>query len=443
MLGLAAIASIGFVLWALVRYHAPRSRQAFVVGGSAGDVPSTDVAATEIVSATDQGVLINMAAITALGGLVNHTNRDVGHTPTQSFYANINDCISVGLRDFTLHFTGIAAQVPAVQPVLRLDARRAGYLVASAAAHAAVFLVASTIGSDAVTGGDDSDCAQCEPVRTLAVTQAAFEHPPEAVTEKQDGEANQSSMALAPSLSQQHLGTDGGDPAKKTSGAHGDSTNREEAVKTASSAGMLALITEDRLAGLIGNQAVMQGLGDAGLFQGLNGEGGPGGTFGTQFGGGRGMYGGAGEGIKVSGYAKSGIGDRVDFGYCTEVDCKGGLGRRHKAAVPTVTSSAPTIIGDYDRAMIRRYIKLQADKIQNCYERTLLAHPDLNGTIEAVFAINTKTGAVMTSNATGVHPEVSACVAAVIGNVQFPSRGAGTDEIVTVRYPFALRVAAK
>ena len=91
-----------------------------------------------------------------------------------------------------------------------------------------------------------------------------------------------------------------------------------------------------------------------------------------------------------------------------------------------------------DKAIIRRYVKRNIDKIRYCYERELLSNPDLRGQVMVHFAIG-RTGAVMAASASGVSPKVAACVGHAIESIQFPPpRGGG---IVQVNYPFNFRPA--
>ena len=104
--------------------------------------------------------------------------------------------------------------------------------------------------------------------------------------------------------------------------------------------------------------------------------------------------------------------------------------------VPTVSIGQPNVAGDLDKAIIRRYIKRNIQKIQYCYEKQLLASPGLQGTVLATFSI-TPTGSVRDAKGTGVHPSVSSCVASVIDRIEFPKPKDGG--LVRVNYPFTFR----
>ena len=96
----------------------------------------------------------------------------------------------------------------------------------------------------------------------------------------------------------------------------------------------------------------------------------------------------------------------------------------------------PTVVGDLDKAIIRRYIKRNIAKISYCYEKALLASPDIVGVINVQFFI-APTGKVTTANASGVSTEVASCVAGVIRSIEFPTPKGGGG--VQVNYPFTFR----
>jgi FHA domain-containing protein len=119
----------------------------------------------------------------------------------------------------------------------------------------------------------------------------------------------------------------------------------------------------------------------------------------------------------------------------------GGFGpgtRRHEGGVPRPIVGQPTGVGDLDRATIRRYIKRNIEKISYCYEKELLAHPSIEGTVTVAFFI-TPTGAVKGSSASGFDATVGSCVAEVIANIEFPKPNGGGG--VQVNYPFTFHAA--
>ena len=107
------------------------------------------------------------------------------------------------------------------------------------------------------------------------------------------------------------------------------------------------------------------------------------------------------------------------------------------AAVPTVSIGQPNAQGDLDKAIIRRYIKRNLQKIQYCYEKELLGKPNLSGTVMTNFLISPQ-GTVTQSTGNGVDPVVASCVAEVIRSIEFPKPKGGGN--VQVNYPFIFRL---
>ncbi|MEJ7601995.1 MAG: AgmX/PglI C-terminal domain-containing protein [Kofleriaceae bacterium] len=105
--------------------------------------------------------------------------------------------------------------------------------------------------------------------------------------------------------------------------------------------------------------------------------------------------------------------------------------------VPEVRLASAVVQGDLDKSVIRRYLKRQFAKIRYCYERTLLAHPTLEGTMVTRFTI-APSGLVGSVTAEGLgDTEVASCVASVITAIEFPRVPDGGD--VQVHYPFTFR----
>jgi hypothetical protein len=109
-----------------------------------------------------------------------------------------------------------------------------------------------------------------------------------------------------------------------------------------------------------------------------------------------------------------------------------------KSAVPMTSVGQPNANGDLDKAIIRRYVKRDLNKIQYCYEKMLLAKPGLKGTVTVQFFI-APTGKVESAKATGVDDAVSSCVAEAIKAIEFPKPKGGGG--VQVNYPFTFRPA--
>ncbi len=103
---------------------------------------------------------------------------------------------------------------------------------------------------------------------------------------------------------------------------------------------------------------------------------------------------------------------------------------------PQVRIGQPQTVGDLDKAIIRRYIKRNIQKITSCYEKRLLVVASLQGTVQTEFVISPQ-GLVVSSKAVGLDAEVASCVAAVIKQIEFPKPSGGG--IVKVNYPFMFR----
>ncbi len=109
-----------------------------------------------------------------------------------------------------------------------------------------------------------------------------------------------------------------------------------------------------------------------------------------------------------------------------------------RIGVPNVAMGQPNAQGDLDKAIIRRYVKRNLQKIQYCYEKQLLVDAKLQGTVMVQFFI-TPDGNVATANASGVNRTVASCVADVIKAIEFPKPKGGGG--VQVNYPFNFRPA--
>ncbi len=149
-----------------------------------------------------------------------------------------------------------------------------------------------------------------------------------------------------------------------------------------------------------------------------------------------GSFGGCGQGWGTIGTGRYGtIGHGSGTGY--GISCGGGGMRGRRATVPVVTIGLPTVTGDLDKAIIRRYIKRNMMKLTYCYEKQLLAKPKLQGTVRVEFVIGGN-GLVTSSSAKGtVDRDVETCMADVIKGIEFPRPKNGKD--VKASYPFTAK----
>ncbi|MFT3696691.1 MAG: AgmX/PglI C-terminal domain-containing protein [Kofleriaceae bacterium] len=131
------------------------------------------------------------------------------------------------------------------------------------------------------------------------------------------------------------------------------------------------------------------------------------------------------------GWSKIGTGKGKSEGVGTGKG-KGGLMRHDN---PTTSIGQPTVTGGLDKAIIRRYVKRNIQKILSCYETELDKRPKLAGQITAEFRIGVD-GLVSASKASGFDKTVATCVAGVIKTIEFPKPQGGAVE---VKYPFTFK----
>ena len=216
--------------------------------------------------------------------------------------------------------------------------------------------------------------------------------------------------------------------------AYGGATYAE-----AHSAGLLgstALQQGGSFASLTGTGDISSGFDDSNIYGGLLGDDDSTGTGSKGLGAGSGV-GGGGTGwgtIGTGRYGTIGTGSGTGSGY----NGRGGM-RGRTDDLPTVSIGQPNASGgDLDKAIIRRYIKRNHQKIQYCYEKELLARPSLAGTARVRFIIGTDG---LVSKARGEDlPPVDACVAKVIEAIEFPKPKSGGAVIVS--YPFVFRTGS-
>ena len=219
---------------------------------------------------------------------------------------------------------------------------------------------------------------------------------------------------------------------------------RQQAIEQARNAGILgntAIVNGGAFASLTGTGDISSGFDDSNIYGGLLGN--EAGEMNGGFGYGRSGFGPGGGGtgwgtIGTGRYGTIGHGSGTGSGYGVGGG-RGGM-RGRTAAVPTVSIGQPNANGDLDKAIIRRYIKRNIQKITYCYEKQLLAKPGLAGTVQTQFFI-TPNGNVAQSSGSGVDPEVANCVADVIHGIEFPKPKGGGG--VQVNYPFTFRPAGQ
>ncbi|HEX4450933.1 MAG TPA: AgmX/PglI C-terminal domain-containing protein [Kofleriaceae bacterium] len=140
---------------------------------------------------------------------------------------------------------------------------------------------------------------------------------------------------------------------------------------------------------------------------------------------------GFGDGGDSTGWGTIGVGRYGTIGHGSG---RGSMQGR-TASVPTVSIAAPMITGSLDKSLIRRYIRRNLEKVTYCYEKELLARPQLAGTLATRFTIEPDGHATGVA-VSGFDDKVAACVEGVMANIAFPPT---PGERVVVNYPFTFR----
>jgi outer membrane biosynthesis protein TonB len=326
-----------------------------------------------------------------------------------------------------------------------LESRVLMYFAGSLTVHLGFWLLLQQIPVE--DSGTNIDLASLEDTSTRSnSTNQDDPPPPEEEDKPDDGNEESGGSGTAMTLDEGKMGkkdstrAEGQYKMQKTS--EDPQLARQQAIEQARTAGILgssALVTGGAFASLTGTGDVSSGFDDSNIYGGLLGN--EAGEMQGGFGFGRSGFGPGGGGtgwgtIGTGRYGTIGHGSGTGSGYGVGGG-RGGM-RGRSAAVPTVAIGQPQANGDLDKAIIRRYIKRNIQKITYCYEKQLLAKPGLSGTVATQFFI-TPNGNVATASGSGVDPEVANCVAAVIKGIEFPKPKGGGG--VQVNYPFTFRPA--
>ncbi len=334
-------------------------------------------------------------------------------------------------------------------PVLAgLQSRTMSYFAGSLGVHLGLVLLLSYIPAE---GGTATIDLAAENDLSIKVDGKAVEDvPPEQEQELDQGgggkEASGKNMALPEGQAGTTKSANIAGHIRIKNNAAEDQIARQEAIAEARTAGVLgsvALTSGAAFASLTGTSNLSSGPDSFDVYGAIYGADGE--SYGT-FGYGRNGFGGGGGctqepcGIigTPTGYGKIGLGRFGGSGW----DGPGGggpRGRKHTASVPGPIIGQPTGSGNLDKSIIRRYIKRNIDKIGYCYEKQLLARPNLDGTITVNFFIS-PSGSVTSSVGAGFDATVANCVADVVSTIEFP---APRDGGVQVNYPFTFHPAGK
>jgi len=326
-----------------------------------------------------------------------------------------------------------------------LESRVLAYFAGSLAVHLGFWAILEQIPVE--DSGANIDLASLEDTSTRTNSASQDDPPPPEEEDKPDDGADESGgTGTAMALEEGKMGKKDSDRAegqyKMKKEQEDPQLARQQAIEQARTAGILgssALTQGGAFASLTGTGDISSGFDDGNIYGGLLGN--EAGEMNGGFGFGRSGFGPGGGGtgwgtIGTGRYGTIGHGSGTGSGYGVGGG-RGGM-RGRTAAVPTVSIGQPNAQGDLDKAIIRRYIKRNIQKIQYCYEKELLAKPGLAGTVSTQFFI-TPNGTVASSTGSGVDGNVASCVAGVIKDIEFPKPKGGGG--VQVNYPFTFRPA--
>jgi FHA domain len=320
------------------------------------------------------------------------------------------------------------------------ESRALSYVAGSLAVHLGIWAFLQAIPAEAA--GISVQIGSTEDLGLRVQSGAQVEAPPDKPEDHGEAGGKQGADATAMALPS---GTAGKPDAAKPDGKAQVADNqdkphmsREDAVRIAISQGILG--SEQLLSGV---RSVSS---DSDFASGFDTTNLPGGSYGGD-GGGLGNFGNGVTGTDIGGGCRqppcgtivggryntigSGPGAGGSFGLPSG---RGPGGHGHAQFLPP--AGEPTIAqgSDYSKSIVRRYIRRHLNEIGYCYEKQLLAHPNLGGEILVKFLIS-PTGAVQSASGTGFDQEVSSCLSGVIGSIEFPKPGDGGS--VQVNYPFS------
>ena len=111
----------------------------------------------------------------------------------------------------------------------------------------------------------------------------------------------------------------------------------------------------------------------------------------------------------------------------------GGRGTR----VPTVRQAKPEVVGELDKDLIRRTVRVHINEVRRCYDKQLSRDPNAKGRVAIALEIDRKgkVSATSVQESTMKEPAVGECIAKAAKAWKFPRPKSGT---VSVVYPFVL-----
>jgi hypothetical protein len=110
----------------------------------------------------------------------------------------------------------------------------------------------------------------------------------------------------------------------------------------------------------------------------------------------------------------------------------------HRGPTTRVRTGSVTVAGSLDRDVVRRVLRRHRNEIRFCYERELVAHPELGGRLTLALVVGPD-GAATSSRVSGStlgDATVSGCVAQAGRRWTFPAPPGGGVVTVSVPYVF-------
>ncbi|HEY5950578.1 MAG TPA: AgmX/PglI C-terminal domain-containing protein [Kofleriaceae bacterium] len=329
-----------------------------------------------------------------------------------------------------------------------MQSRTMSYFAGSLGVHLGIVLLLSYVPVEAGTAS--LDMASLEDLQIKSKSSIEETAPPPQLVPVDGDDGGQTSAGAAMAL---ESGTAGTDKSSRTDG-HIKIANRNidpqlariQAIEEARNAGILgsvALQTGDMFASLTEQGNLSSGFDAVNTYGAIYGADGESfGNFGygvSGFGKGGGCEGSTCSGIIGSSYGRIGLGRFGNSGWNTR---DGGMlgSRKHPPGVPNPVIGQPESKGGLDKSIIRRYIKRNIEKIKYCYEKQLLSHPGLDGTVSVSFFI-TPNGSVTSSVGSGMNADAANCMAQVVSDIEFPKPTDGGG--VQVNYPFTFHPAGQ
>jgi hypothetical protein len=316
------------------------------------------------------------------------------------------------------------------------DRRLVAFAIGSAVGHALLVGLFTLIADDAMAYSSDEIAADF--LDTHIRVKAG--EPPREEPEKDKGKDGESGVQEGSAAEIGREGKAGTHESERESGKAAvkktrDTTEvaRKLTTEEVRDAGALGVVRSGRaFAAVTGQAELTSGLDDRDVFGGWDGQ-----EIASQYGGfGSGLD---GDGPGGGGRLLSTIGgNRYLVGPLgpTGTGYRPGIGdprRRPRSPGDIIVFGTAQVKPGVDKNTIRRYVRQKQSQIAHCYERELLVHPTLHGTVTARWTIDPN-GRVIAPIAKGMET-VDSCVVGVLQTIQFPAG----ETIEVTAYPFHFR----